>query len=154
MRQLVTICQKANDKDESETNLVALKAAKACLNNIYGHLDYLTETNIVFALAGSKMADKDKTIIADSLLSLLCDNDIDEFEATMEKKVDILSIWPEDTSEPDLGRFVGRRSYLVFYHLGMLDPESLYWLTKDPEKWEEYPEYRRFQNFIRDGVCQ
>ena len=44
------------------------------------------------------MADKDKTIIADSLRSLLCDNDIDEFEATMEKKVDILSIWPEDTS--------------------------------------------------------
>ena len=126
VRQLVTICQKANDKDKSETNLVALKAAKACLNNIYGHLDYLTEANIVFALAGSKMTDKDKTIIADCLLGLLCDNDIDEFEATMEKKVDILSIWPEDTSEPDLGRFVGRRSYLVFYHLGMLDPESLF----------------------------
>ena len=52
VRQLVTICQKANDKDKSETNLVALKAAKACLNNIYGHLDYLTEANIVFALAG------------------------------------------------------------------------------------------------------
>ena len=81
---------------------MALKAAIACLNNIYGHLDYLTEANIVFALAGSKMADKDKTIIADSLLSLLCDNDIDEFEATMEKKVDILPIWPEDMSEPHL----------------------------------------------------
>ena len=85
------------------------------------------------------MTDKDKTIIADCLLGLLCDNDIDEFEATMEKKVDILSIWPEDTSEPDLGRFVGRRSYLVFYHLGMLDPESLYLLTKDPKKLGEVP---------------
>ena len=52
VRQLVTICQKANDKDKSETNLVALKAAKACLNNIYGPLDYLTEANIVLALAG------------------------------------------------------------------------------------------------------
>ena len=39
------------------------------------------------------MADKDMTIIADSLLSFLSDNDIDEFEDTMEKKVDILSIW-------------------------------------------------------------
>ena len=35
----------------------------------------------------------------------------------------------------------------------MLDPESLYWLTKDPEKWEEYPEYRRFQNFITEMEC-
>ena len=35
----------------------------------------------------------------------------------------------------------------------MLDPESLYWLTKDPEKWEEYSEYRMFQNFIREMEC-
>ena len=94
----MAICQKASAKDKNQTNLVALKAAKACLYNIYGHLDYLTEANIVFSLAGSKIAKKDKTIIADSLLGLLCDTEIKEFEATIEKKVDILSIWPKDTS--------------------------------------------------------
>ena len=103
---------------------------------MYGHLVNLSEKNIVFALARIVMTDEDKSIIADSLLGLLCDHDIEELPSSTDKKLDILAAWPEETREPDLSNFVGVESYLVFYHLKMINLDSLFWLTLDPKEWE------------------
>ena len=134
---------------EDESMLLALRAAEACLKNMYGHLVYLSEKNIVFALAGKVMTDEDKSIIADSLLRLLCDHDIEEFPSS----TDILAAYPKENREPDLSNFVGVQSYLVFYHLKMINLDSLFWLTLDPKEWEMDPNYIMFQKFVTTLEC-
>ena len=99
------------------------------------------------------MTDEDKSIIADSLLGLLCDHDIEEFPSSTDKKLDILAAWPEETREPDLSNFVGVESYLVFHHLKMINLDSLFWLTQDPKEWEMDPNYIMFQKFVTTLKC-
>ena len=64
IRQLMDICKKDHMiNKEDESMLLALRAAEAFMKNMYGHLVYFSEKNIVFVLAAKVMTDEDKSII-------------------------------------------------------------------------------------------
>ena len=143
-----------NDQEDWKTK-IKLDAAQKCLGNMYEHSVYLSEANIVLGLAGNMMTMEDKRVVADELLSLVADpeTDTESFPYRPEEKFDITSVWPEDQREPDLRRFIGPKSLLVFHHLRMMDPESMGWLALEPEEWEMDPNYEEYQSFINSMEC-
>ena len=64
------------------------------------------------------------------------------------KKLDISFLWPEDELWPDLSKFVGHYSLVLFFHLGMADSNSLSWLKKEPQEWHKEVEFCVFQDFV------
>ena len=141
--------QHNNDKEDMNTK-IQLEAAKKCLGNMYEHTVYLTEANIVLGLAGNKMSVENKRLVADQIFSLLADpeTDTETFPYRPEEKFDITSVWPEEELEPDLRRFVGPKSLLLFHHLRMMDPESMGWLALPPEEWDTDPNYDEFRSIV------
>ena len=92
IREMRNLCQSTYNEDpDNEDNLVKLKATSKCLKNMYDHPEYLSQANIVFSLAGDMMANKDKRIIANSLIQILDNPKInkDEVYKVPEKKVQI-----------------------------------------------------------------
>ena len=153
LRQLVKVCQEELDKDEdNENKRVKLKAAEAALSNVYFHPDYLTQTNIVMALAGDMMPVEDRSIIAKTTWEALQEAggrvESFPFRTDFYKKLDVCSLWPEE-EKPDLNKFVGHDSLLLFYHLDMADSKSLSWLTEEPKEWKKGPCFEIFRSFVR-----
>ena len=138
-----------NDQEDWKTK-IKLDAAQKCLGNMYEHTVYLTEANIVLGLAGNKMTVENKRVVADQILTLVADpeTDTETFPYRPEEKFDIKAVWPEEEMEPDLRRFVGPKSLLLFHHLRMMDPESMGWLALDPEEWDLDPNYEEFRSIV------
>ena len=154
LRQLVTVCQEECDRDEEdETKRVKLQAAQAALSNVYFHPDYLTRSNIVLALASEMMSVEDKAIIAKATWDALQEagGRVGSFPFKIDfyKKLDICAVWPEEEEKPNLSRFVGHDSLLIFYQLDMANSQSLSWLTTEPREWEKDPSYELFRRFVR-----
>ena len=143
-----------NNKEDIKTK-IQLDAAQKCLGNMYEHSVYLTEANIVFGLAGNMMTMENKRVLADQILTLVADpeTDTETFPYRPEEKFDVRAVWPEEELEPDLRRFIGPKSLLVFHHLRMMDPESMGWLAINPEEWEMDPNYEEYQSFINSMEC-
>ena len=138
-----------NDQEDWKTK-IKLDAAQKCLGNMYEHTVYLSEANIVLGLAGNKMTVENKRVVADQILTLVADpeTDTETFPYRPEEKFDINAVWPEEEMEPDLRRFVGPKSLLLFHHLRMMDPESMGWLALPPEEWDLDPNYEEFRSII------
>mgnify|MGYP003333762755 CR=1 FL=1 len=71
------------------------------------------------------------------------------YKAELYKKLDILSLLPEDEEKPDLRKFIGPDSLLLFYHLGMANSDLLSWLTTEPKDWDKDPCYKTFRRFVK-----
>ena len=154
LRQLVKVCQEDVDRDEEdETSKVKLQAAQAALSNVYFHPEYLTPSNIVLALAGEMMAEEDKTIIARAIWEALqkAGGRVESFTHKVEfyKKLNILSLWPEEQEKPDLSKFIGHDSLLLFSILDMANTDALSWLTTEPKDWDKDPFYQIFRRFVK-----
>ena len=157
LRELKEITLKEFNEDQQNMEKeLKYTAAKKCLENMYAHGDYLTEANIVFGLAGEKMTEDMKKEVAEEIFNIISDPDTDteNFIYTNEhdERFDITTVWPEG-QQPDLRKFVGRNSLLVFFHLRMLDPDSMEWLLLPPAEWEMNPQYEEFQAFIKSMEC-
>ena len=152
LRRMVRISEEEYEAEQNEKNRAKLEALRGALGNVYHHPDYLTQTNIVMALAGDTMSDEDKTVIARCIWDTLekAGGIVDNFPFNPDnmKKMDICSIWPEDEQRPDLCRFIGHNSLNLFYHLGMADKVSLSWMTKEPKEWKLDVDYEKFREFV------
>ena len=150
MRKLRDQLEEEYNQDKDDKKKIQLEAAQKCLGNMYEHSVYLTEDNIVLGLAGNKMTMENKRVVADEILSLVADpeTDTENFHYRPEEKFDVTVVWPEEQQEPDLRRFIGRKSLLLFHHLRMMDPESMGWLALDPEEWDMDPNYNEFRSTI------
>ena len=150
MRKLRDQLEEEYNQDKDDKKKIQLEAAQKCLGNMYEHGVYLTEDNIVLALAGNKMTMENKRVVADEILSLVADpeTDTENFHYRPEEKFDVTVVWPEEQEEPDLRRFIGRKSLLLFHHLRMMDPESMGWLALNPEEWDLDPNYNEFRSII------
>ena len=156
MRQLVRVCQEEVDVDrdeDEENNRVKLEAAKSALSNVYFHPDYLTPSNIVMALAGDMMSVEDKSIMARAIWEALqaAGGRVASFpfKAEYYKKLDICALWPEEEEKPDLRRFIGHDSLLIFHLIGQGDSICLSWLTLEPSEWTRDPGYEIFRRFVK-----
>ena len=120
------------DQDNRATRL-RQEAAQKNLDYIYLHPDYVTQQNIVFSLAGKEMEARDKKIIATKIWQQLQEvgGKVENFPFNPEilKKLEINTIWPEDEQWPDLSKFVGHYSLVLFFHLKMANERSLSWIT-------------------------
>ena len=150
MRKLRDQLEEEYNQDKDDKKKIQLEAAQKCLGNMYEHGVYLTEDNIVLGLAGNKMTMENKRVVADEILSLVADpeTDTENFHYRPEEKFDVTVVWPEEQEEPDLRRFIGRKSLLLFHHLRMMDPESMGWLALPPEEWDLDPNYNEFRSII------
>ena len=150
MRKLRDQLEEEYNQDKDDKKKIQLEAAQKCLGNMYEHSVYLSEDNIVLGLAGNKMTMENKRVVADEILSLVADpeTDTENFHYRPEEKFDVTVVWPEEQQEPDLRRFIGRKSLLLFHHLRMMDPESMGWLALDPEEWDMDPNYNEFRSTI------
>ena len=150
MRKLRDQLEEEYNQDKDDKKKIQLEAAQKCLGNMYEHGVYLTEDNIVLGLAGNKMTMENKRVVADEILSLVADpeTDTENFHYRPEEKFDVTVVWPEEQEEPDLRRFIGRKSLLLFHHLRMMDPESMGWLALNPEEWDLDPNYNEFRSII------
>ena len=130
--------------------------AEGVLGNMSGHLDYLSEENIVFSLASRKVRSAEKKEIVDTLLSLE-DVDVDLSPPPVPRrgsmKVEIPK--PLKTSRetrPSLAEFVGPKSWLVFERLNLI--ASLDWMLEDDvNRWVEYQSYNNFCDFVMKFNC-
>ena len=155
LRELRDQAKEEFNKDpENRTKEIKVEAVKSNLKNVYLHLDYITEANIVFALAGNMMDDADKKVIATAIWDQLqkVGGNVEKFPFHPDylKKLNISCLWPEEVAWPDLSKFVGQYSLLLFYHLDMADNESLSWLTKEPQEWDKEVEFCIFQDFVKN----
>ena len=141
-----------NMDPENKTKEIKVEAVQSNLKNVYLHLDYITQANIVFALAGSMMEDADKKVIATAIWDQLqmAGGRVQTFPFHPDylKKLDISFLWPEDELWPDLSKFVGHYSLVLFFHLDMADSNSLSWLKKEPQEWHKEVEFCVFQDFV------
>ena len=99
------------------------------------------------------MDDADKKVIATAIWDQLqkVGGNVEKFPFHPDylKKLNISCLWPEEVAWPDLSKFVGQYSLLLFYHLDMADNESLSWLTKEPQEWDKEVEFCIFQDFVK-----
>ena len=131
--------------------------ANACLDSWNRHLDYLSPALVIFSLASKDVPIKDKKEIADALLGILTEEDIESFPpgdgyiivpgpgfAKGDK------FWPDDGSLPALSQFVGRESWLLFHYLGIMNPEDMEWLGEEVEDWQFFAGFEIFVKFVRE----
>ena len=109
--------------------------AEGVLENMGGHLDYLSEENVVFSLASRKVKSEEKREIVDTLPS------IEDVETSFfpppvpkrgTKKMEIPK--PLKTSQgtrSSLAEFAGPKSWLIFDQLNWSLLATLNWMLKD-----------------------
>ena len=145
--------EELNRHPENEDTRKRAEAVESNFSNVYLHPEYLSPANIVFSLAGDMMADEDKKAIALAIWAelLKVGGKADSFHYHQDylKKPDICALWPEDVQWPDLSKFVGHYSLLLFYYLNMADEVSLSWLKEEPKEWHTDVDFATFKNFVR-----
>ena len=154
IRELRDMAREELNKDpDNRAMRLRQEAAQKNLDNIYLHPEYVTQQNIVFSLAGKEMEASDKKIIATRIWQQLQEvgGKVESFPFNPEilKKLEINTIWPEDEQWPDLSKFVGHYSLVLFFHLKMANERSLSWMTQEPEEWEKDADYCIFQDFVK-----
>ena len=108
LRQMVRVAEEEYETEGNEKNRAKLEAVKGG-GNMYLLPDYLTQSNIVMALARDTMSDGDKGVIAGCVWDALkkAGGIVDNFSFNPDnmKKLDFCSIWPEEEQKPDLCQF-------------------------------------------------
>ena len=144
-------------KDMRDYREVRQIEAEACLASWNRHLDYLSPALVIFSLASKDVPSKEKTKIADALLSVLVEEDVEDFpdgdgnvivpgpEFAQGNK-----FWPSDGSLPSLASFVGKESWLMFHYLGMVNMEDMMWLGEKVEDWEDFSTFQMFKKFVNE----
>ena len=133
--------------------------ATACLESWERHLDYLSPPLVVFCLADDDLSNDEKRNVADALLSLLTEHDIEGFKPDGRVKVpgpnftQSKDYWAIDQDIPSLSQFVDVTSWLIFIHLGMLDIDQMMWLTMEVEDWENQQDFIGFKDFVKNLTC-
>ena len=154
LRELRDLLEEELNRDpENEDTRIRVEGVQSNLENVYLHPEYLSPANIVFSLAGDMMADSDKKAIALAIWAELgkVGGKVDGFPFHPDylKKADICSLWPEDVSWPDLSKFVGKYSLVLFHYLNMADEVSLSWLKEEPKEWHTDTDFAIFRDFVR-----
>ena len=131
--------------------------ATTCLLSWQRHLDYLSPALVILSLADKSTPVDEKRAVADALLNVICQDELDDFPpgsgkilipGTEELPFTSSDIYWEDGT-PSLGSFVGRESFLLLHLYGILSAETIDWLVAPVVTW---PGNTNFQDF--STICE
>lgn len=122
------------------------EVAEAALSKISRHMDYLTQEQVIVSLADHQLSDDTRSAIACKLLEYQKPLRFVPGKPVFPVLNDVYRI----ETKPDLGMFVGPRSWLLFH---LLQIEDLEWLHCPPSEWDLYAGYQKFQLYVRKTHC-
>ena len=125
-------------KDCFDQDSVQFEMISSVQNNFCNHLWYLTEQLVIFGLFDKDLSNQERKLMARQLCSQAKPRNF----APGKPKFPTHLL----TRDPQLGSFIGPKSWLLFDKLGANGA----WLHSDPDEWGNDEEYQRMDRFIRD----
>ena len=128
--------------------------AQLVQGSMKNHLWHLTVQSVVVALTDEDLSAVERKALTAALFSTkrpaTFETIAQKFPDVFDKKFHPKRLWLSG-QVPQLSRFVGPQSWLIFSKLNLKE-EDCEWMQLDPESWPLFSGYAKFKEFVKNTV--